>query len=53
MVQRALDAASDRLYRDADWAITVLQLATADPPRSDLSAGTRTTPDGHDIGPVN
>ncbi len=38
---------------DVDWAITVLHPATADPSRSDLSAGTWSTPDGSDIGAVN
>ena len=35
---------------DLHWAITVLHPATADPPRSDLSAGTRSNPDGTSAG---
>ena len=38
---------------DVNWALTVLHSATAAPPRSDLSAGTRSTPDGNDMGAVN
>ena len=37
---------------DLNWAITVLHPATADPPRRDVPAGTRSTPDGTDIGAV-
>ena len=38
---------------DLHWAIRVLHPSTADPPRSDLSAGTRSTPDGNDVGAVH
>ena len=38
---------------DLDWAITVLHPATADAPRRDVPAGTRSTPNGNDMGAVN
>ena len=37
---------------DLDWAITVLHPATADPPRRDVPAGTRSPSDQNDIGAV-
>ena len=38
---------------DLHWAIRVLHPSIADPPRSDLSAGTRSTPDGNEVGTVH
>ena len=38
---------------DVNWAVRVLHPATANPPRNDLSAGTRSTPDGNDMGAAN
>ena len=38
---------------DLHWAIRVLHPSTADPPRSDLSAGTRSTSDGNDVRAVH
>ena len=38
---------------DLHWAMTVLHPATADPPRRDVPAGTRSTPNRNDMGAMN